>query len=223
MNEPCSVVDVVMPSRTDEKIQMILRIAIATLRQSEPRTRFNVIVVESGPALIDCGQNITVRYDREKFNYNHALNQGLSICKNDWVVLANNDLVFRQYWMTEMNLAYEQAPDIKSFSPWNEMYNWHYNLFGPEPAPIIRGYRICHEMAGWCIVARREIFDVIKLSERVDFWFSDNVYADALINANIPHALVTRSKVNHIVSQTHVVDQLEAQDAYGKYIGGEIE
>lgn len=219
MSEPCNV-DIVIPSFTDEKIQMILRVCIATIRQSEPRTQFNIIVVESGPTLIECGQNITIRYDREKFNYNHALNQGLSICKNEWVVLANNDLVFRKYWMTEIFLAHESNPDIMSFCPWNEMHNWHFNLFGPDPDPVIRGYRICHEMAGWCIIARREIFDKIRLSERVDFWFSDNVYADALIAANIPHALVSRSRVNHMVSQTHVVNQQEAQDAYYKYVNG---
>jgi len=209
-------VDIVIPSKTIPSIYLLLEKCISSLRQSEQGIKFNVIVVESGPDFVCKGQDITIAYDRDEFNYNHALNQGLEKCSSDWVILANNDLIFHKNFMMEIMAANALYPEIKSFSPWNSMYNWHENLF-PNPEKIEIGYRICHEVAGWCIIARREIFDVIRLSEAVSFWYSDNIYADALIENNILHALARDSKVDHMVSQTKQVSHEEAAESFRRY------
>lgn len=215
-------VDVVIPSKSDSHIVPIMKNCIDSLRKSEENISFNIIVIESGADIIELGQDLTINFDQEKFNYNHALNQGLSVCENEWVILANNDLIFHKGFMLEILLAHAKRPDFLSFSPWNNMWAWHqraYSLeFNFKFPDIIEGYRICYEIAGWCIIAKREIFNTISLSERVDFWYSDNVYADSLIANNIRHALVTKSKVDHITSQTKIVSPIEAAKAYQDYI-----
>lgn len=211
-------IDVVMPSKTSDRLIPMIKNCINSLRKAEPLVEFNVIIVESGtPA--DCGQDETIFYESDNFNYNHALNLGLKLCSHEWVILANNDLMFHEHFMFEIFMAHAERPDIKSFSPWNAMYGWH-NSYFPNPPKIIEGYRICAELVGWCIIAKREIFKIVQLKEHVNFWYSDNVYADALIEAGIKHALVSKSRVDHLTSKTKVVSREEAQHSLNLYLGG---
>jgi GT2 family glycosyltransferase len=210
-------VDIIIPSKTNLINKYMLENCITSLRCSEPNISFNVIVVETEDKFIRCGQDMTIKFDQKEFCYNHALNQGLKESKNEWVIFANNDLIFKPGFMQEILLAYAMRPDIMSFSPWNSMWAWHERIF-PTHMAIREGYRTGHELTGWCIIARREIFETVSFSENVNFWYSDNVYADALIDAGIKHALVTNSKVDHIVSQTKQVTQEEAYASYEQYL-----
>lgn len=216
------IIDVVIPSLSEGQMIQVSKMCLDSLRCSEIEHTFRVILVESGRELVDIGQDITIAYDLITFNYNHALNLGLSVCQNDWVVFANNDLIFCKNWMSEIIKAHERFPDVRSFSPWNSQHNWHETIYGQERSgSLIFGYRTCYELAGWCIVAKRDIFSSgVELSERVDFWYSDNVYADSLIKNRIPHALVVDSKVNHLTSQTKRVSEMEAEESYHKYVRG---
>jgi len=210
-------VTVVIPSKTNLINKYLLENCITSLRSSEPSIKFNIIVVESGDKHISCGQDLTIAFDLDEFCYNHALNQGLAYSDSEWIILANNDLIFKPGFMQEILLAHAMRPDIMSFSPWNSMWAWHERIF-PNPMPIREGYRTGHELTGWCIIAKREIFSAIILSEEVNFWYSDNIYADALIDAGLKHALVSNSKVDHIVSQTKQVTQEEASASYEQYL-----
>lgn len=208
-------IDVIIPSKSNAILKPMIENCISSLRESEPNLNWNVILIESGEK-IDCGQNITIDYDKSDFNYNHALNLGLSHAKNEWIILANNDLIFHKDFMFEILLAHAERPDILSFSPWNAMHNWH-NFYFPKPKKIIEGYRICAELVGWCIIVKREVFEKIELKEHVNFWYSDNVYADELIKSGIKHALISTSKVDHITSQTKIVSNKEAKEAFSLY------
>lgn len=212
-------VDVIIPSKTCVKTVFMNIRCIQSLRDSEDDIKFNVVMIESGAHFVDMGQDDTILYPEGPFCYNKALNMGLSATTNDWVVLANNDLIFKKNWMHEIIIANNLRKDIESFSPWNDMYDWHSRYLGVNPQDIIEGYRIGVELTGWCIVARRSIFDRVKLNENVNFWYSDNVYADELIAHKVKHALVTGSKVDHITSQTHVVSPEEAEQARQQYLG----
>lgn len=212
-------VDVIIPSFTNEKTAPILKNCIQSLRLSEQYISFNVILIESNLDTIgdDHGQNLTISYDWEKFNYNHALNLGLKFCQNEFVVLANNDLIFYPQWMMHIIVAAYLNPEVKSFSPWNSMWAWHERCFPNNSDQYLLGYEIGRHLAGWCIVAKREIFKKITLNERVDFWYSDNVYADELQANNMLHALVAPSRVDHITSQTKVLTPEEQTMAFLQY------
>lgn len=216
------MIDVIIPSKTvDEKHELLLKNCIDSLRASEKKIKFNVIVIESGPEIKSLGQDTTIRYGNDVFCYNRALNLGLIASLNKWVVFANNDLIFEPGWMHEIIIAHNLRRDIESFSPWNDQWGWHQGVYGPNPVPdIIEGYRIGAELCGWCIVARRSIFfeKNMKLCQTVNFWYSDNVYSDELKKLNIKHALVTRSKVKHLVSQTTQLTGEQQREAYDEYM-----
>lgn len=68
---------------------------------------------------------------------------------------------------------------------------------------------------GWCIFQKREIYDYIHLSEDIDFWYSDNDYAEQLKKQNIKHALIKNSIVHHtkeIYGKT--ISKLNEKDKY---------
>jgi glycosyltransferase involved in cell wall biosynthesis len=209
-------VDVIIPSKSsDDNWPMVVK-TIQSLRLSEPWFDFNVVLVESGE-LKNCGQNLTIDYEDKRFSYNRALNKGIAQTKADWVVMANNDLWFHAGWFSEIIKAWVDNPDIKSFSPWNNYHNWHPRLFPENKSSVLIGSRICRELAGWCIVARREMIETIDIDERCSLWFSDNIYADELEKHGYHHALVCSSLVDHLTSQTidfSKYDTLEDQKLY---------
>jgi hypothetical protein len=196
-----NLIDVVIPSKTSEHNWSMVARTISSLRISEPFFDFNVILVESGEQM-NCWQDYTVRFDQDRFSYNRALNLGIREGVADWVVMANNDLFFHAGWFSKILAAWCDHPEISSFSPWNDHHNWHPNLFPNNQSKVLIGERVCRELAGWCIVARRDLLETIDLDERCSLWFSDNIYADELIKHGFNHALVADSKVDHLTSQT---------------------
>lgn len=184
-------VDVIIPSRTCPDRLPILAKCIRSLRESEQSFKFNVIVVENFSP-VDAGQDVTIEYDREVFQYNHALAQGIKKTSTPWVVLANNDLAFQHSWLLEVLKAHSDRLDVLSFTPWNSLNGWHDNLI-PNPQNITLGYRTSYEFGGWCVVTKREVLEKLDLG-RTDI-YSDSAYALELEQNNILHGLVRKSKV----------------------------
>jgi len=211
-------IDVIIPSYTSESLVPMIKNCITSLRESEKAISFNVVIIETNHEnQIYVGENSCIMDLQKPFCYNRALNYGIKETNAEWIILANNDLYFHKSWMTKILTAHSIYSEIKSFTPWNNKWDWHTSIFGNPKTDIIEGYNICKELGGWCIIAKREIFNEIQLSEKVDFWYSDNIYADALKKAGIRHALVTKSFVDHLVSQTKVMTQLDAIQAYNQY------
>lgn len=213
------IVDVIIPTRTDARILPLLSACVGSLRASEQGVWFNVVLVESGPEIVEVGQDVTIKFDREEFNYNHALKQGINSTSGEWVVLANNDLIFYPHWFTEILTVNSLFPSIRSFTPWNGHNGYHDFIYHGTPGNVFVGRRVCYEIGGWCIVCKREVLEAIDLSERVNLWYSDNIYADELTKHRIEHALVKSSKVNHITSQTIDFSKYDTRMDYLKYKG----
>jgi glycosyltransferase involved in cell wall biosynthesis len=195
-------IDVIIPSKTTEKHVPFLLQTINSLKASETNYNFNVVVVESGSFPVDCGQDDTLAFDQKRFSYNRALNLGIAATNADWIVMANNDLIFHPGWFSEIIRQHFFWPQVRSFSPWNNFGNWHPAKFPQNESELFLGYRICFEIAGWCIVVKRDLMNSIDLDERCSLWYSDNIYADELIKYGHHHGLVANSLVDHIVSQT---------------------
>jgi len=212
-------VDVIIPSLTVKNPDMVRR-CIQTMRASDPQHDFNVILVESGPGKIDCGQDTTTMFNRPVFNYNHALSLGIRFSDSSWVCLMNNDLIFHPFWFTEIETAWLTYPNIQSFSPWNNHAGYHDNVFSGAKRSIYPGFRVAYELCGWALICRRDVLETINLSDRVDLWFSDNIYSDELMKHGFIHALVPASRVDHICSQTIDFTKYDTGKDYVKYIGG---
>ena len=126
-------------------------------------------------------------YDFE-FNYNKCLNLGFSVCNSKYVAFCNNDLSFRDNWAKNAVAA-------------------GYLSVSPSPKHTFRGviedYKIGKQVLGWCIIVDRVVMDRIGgFDYPVNFWYSDNVYAEQLKAAGIKHALVGNSIVRHLESQS---------------------
>ena len=166
----------------------------------------NVILIETGSKCKNYSNVDTkIQYEGE-FNYHRALNMGLDISKGDVHILANNDLVFFD-WRTigedMINSGFGSA------SPWFNGSRFKQGEY------IFEGYNIAEHLLGWCIFITHDTLHKIgKLSEDVDFWYSDNVYAEQLKQAKIRHGLFCNVRVDHIGSQTLTTMPLKLKKHY---------
>ena len=131
------------------------------------------------------------------FNYNRALNLGISLSREcDIYILANNDIKFYPGWSAIGQSMYDSG-----FGSASALSNKHRGI---EPGNYIyAGYNIGVFLAGWCIFATSQTIKTIgKLDETYDFWCSDNVYADQLKLAGIRHGLFCSIRVDHVENAT---------------------
>jgi GT2 family glycosyltransferase len=199
-------IDVIILSNTqDLKYYGLLQRTINTLVWSEPRFNFNIIVVESNEKYLEkgfvcynCNKIIT---PKEKFNYNRFLNIGLKETHSDWVIIANNDLIFSKNWLTKIFEFQKNNNEYKSFSPFEPNWHCHKSLENNE---FYSGYRAAYEITGWCLLINREVIEKCDLfDETFAFWYQDNDYAMTLQKHQIKHALIRSSRVYHESSQSH--------------------
>ena len=162
----------------------------------QDKVDLNVIVVETTPFPVNYDAQI-VRYTGE-FNYNRALNLGLKHVKGDIHILANNDIIFHKDWsLIGESMIINEFPAASALSsdPRQRGFNrgdW-----------IYPGYEIGIHLTGWCIFVTKEcIAKIGKLDESYVFWYSDNIFAEQLIDANIRHGLFCNVQVDHIISGT---------------------
>lgn len=157
-----------------------------------------VIVVEQNQSIFYNNADM-VNFTGE-FNYNKALNLGLSKCSERYVALCNNDVIFHEGFVKAEKIMEQYG--IKSASPCGE---------GEDIGePFRKGYRIKREMRGWCIIIDKEILQTIgKLDETYTFHYSDNAYADQLKAAGIEHYLLNGVELTHLVSRTLKTESLE--------------
>jgi len=178
--------------------------AVATLLASEdPATiKFKIVVIESAPGMDNYQYpGATTLYPKVPFGYHRYMNIGIDRTENSYVCICNNDLYFHKGWATEILNAFESNPDLSSVSPFcsihhtNEGYTAHSGLY--------YGYTVRQEVAGWCLVFKREILKVTgRLDPNFKFWFADNDYINTLQKHGLRHALVSSSIVDHLESKT---------------------
>jgi GT2 family glycosyltransferase len=140
-------------------------------------------------------------YPDTNFGYHKYLDIGVQSTKAAYVSLCNNDLLFHKGWATEILKPMMQYSDLHSASPYSSV---NHTKFGIKPNDGIKvGYRIQKEVAGWCILMKREILRLTgQLDPNYTFWYADNDYANTLFVLKLNHALVTSSFVDHLESKT---------------------
>ncbi len=187
------IVDVIMLacSKSQQLIAMT-QAAIDSLHASESLHRFNVILIESHTSPHMYKGAMCVR-PAENFNYNKFMNIGIDASHHDWICLANNDLRFSPGWFSAILKASEELPEVKSFCSFASQH-----VAAKMTEPYYVRYGVGGFLCGWCITVKREIFQKFRLNDEVNFWCSDNVYQDQLIEHGIQHALVRDSYVEHL-------------------------
>ena len=192
--------DIIILTKTaDDKYYDMTYDCIQSIRYSEPDMNFNIILMESNKDSEYVYDNADkVITPNCEFNYNKFINIGMKECESEWRVISNNDVIYHDKWLQVIKSVHATNSHIKSFSPWTE--HWHGPRIGKNVQPLRVGYTAGLEVAGWCIIARKEVFDTIgPLDEQFEFWYQDNDYAMTLHSHGILHALVSLCRVTHLI------------------------
>lgn len=199
------VVDVIILSYVkDGSILKMNNDCINSLNSSSENIKFNILLIETDwiNEYKYTQPNVKVIQPKEEFNYNKFLNIGLKECKNDWVLISNNDTIYHKNFLEEMMVAHNHDNQILSMSPMDD--DWHRHQTFDKKSDIYYGYRTSYEVAGWSILVHKSAIQTIGgFDEQFTFWYQDNDYAHSLMKNNIKHALITKSKVTHLLSKSH--------------------
>lgn len=199
------VVDVIILSYVkDGSILKMNNDCINSLNSSSEDIKFNILLIETDwiNEYKYTQPNVKVIQPKEEFNYNKFLNIGLKECKNDWVLISNNDTIYHKNFLEEMMVAHNHDNQILSMSPMDD--DWHRHQTFDKKSDIYYGYRTSYEVAGWSILVHKSAIQTIGgFDEQFTFWYQDNDYAHSLMKNNIKHALITKSKVTHLLSKSH--------------------
>jgi GT2 family glycosyltransferase len=188
----------------DDKFRAVTQQAIDSLLTSQRNVKCIATVIESNK---DCKpyDNANTIYPDTPFGYNHYLNIGIKQSKAKYVALCNNDLLFTPGWADNITRGMELF-EVQSASPLCPLFHGPKSIHGFNGADplfqsnkMLLGYRVARHVAGWCIVAKREMLGQIGyLDEDFKFWYADNSYAAQIASKGIKHALVLNSVVHHL-------------------------
>lgn len=185
------VVDVVILSKATQFIEMkMTQTAINSCIAGANGLPVNIIVMESGTGYYQNAQTIP---KRGKFNYNEYANEGAQMGNAEWLLIANNDLLFHDGWLH--NLLAAQHEVVSPHEP-ND----------PRQKGIIDNEtgNICgRHFSGWCFMIKRSLWRSINgFDTSVSFWCSDDVVIEQVTAKGIMPMLVKGSIVEHLVSET---------------------
>lgn len=186
------MIDVVFVTNSKKAyLWSMTRNAIRTARENAGVQIGKIVVVEQCLTARPQPGTKMLYYDFE-FNYNKCLNLGFSVCNSKYVAFCNNDLYFEQNWAK--NAIYAMKT---------------HGFLSVSPSPKHRhseikvGYTVGKQVLGWCIIVDRVVMERIGgFDYPVNFWYSDNVYAEQLKAAGIKHALIGSSTVRHLTSMS---------------------
>lgn len=218
-------IDVIVLSYTkDDSIFEMNLNCFSSIINSSKNHKFNIILVEteSTKTFNYSIDNVKVIQPNEPFNYNRFLNIGLKHCKNDWILITNNDTIYYEDFLENMFIANSLDSELLSMSPIDDDYIRHKDF--DRSIDRHYGYRVSYEISGWSILMNRKVLEKIgNFDEQFDFWYQDGDYAKNLENNGIKHALITSSKVKHLISKSHnLIEENKKYDmtrgAGGKFI-----
>ncbi|MHA1948296.1 MAG: glycosyltransferase family 2 protein [Candidatus Thorarchaeota archaeon] len=208
-------VDVVIVSDGKTKeLKSTTNNCIQSLHRSESNIEFEVIIIESNEKATY--KNCKIIRPSTKFNYNAYLNIGIREGNNEFVSFCNNDIIFHPGWFSSHLKIFRSNPNIHSLSPkcpkkGDDVYKCHKEF----KKGIYPGYKTRFHVAGWCITARRSIFDIIgKLNESAIFHYSDDNYSMQLKKKNLVHALDADARVTHLFGKSLATIPKEMQIEY---------
>ena len=165
--------------------------------------RCKIIVIEQTDTIY---KNCKTIHIKEKFNYNKFANKGALITDNEWLLIANNDLIFYKGWLDKLLSA-----DYPIVSPKEPKDKRQIDLISGNH----KGYETGRHLSGWCFMIRRDLYEHIGgFNEEFIFWCADDILIEQLKKVKIPPMLVTDAIVRHLGSST--LNKMENKDELTK-------
>ncbi len=188
----------------DANYRAITQQAIDSLLTSQRNVKCMATVIESNKECEPYANANTI-YPDTPFGYNHYLNIGIKQSKAKYVALCNNDLMFTPGWADNIARGMELF-GLQSASPICPLFHGPKSIHAfnaQDPLfhcnKMLEGHKVARHIAGWCIVAEREMLQAIGyLDEDFVFWYADNSYAAQLAIKGIKHGLIMNSVVHHL-------------------------
>jgi len=186
------LVDVVMMSNaTTPQLQEMTQYAITTCVAGANSLPVNVIVLEQQPD-IEYRHAHTVPAP-EAFHYNVFANRGARLGSAEWIMVANNDLVFSDGWLHRLLAA--DHPVISPKCPGD--------IRQDHITENTTGYVNGTHLSGWCFMIRRELWRTIGgFDTDFGFWCADDSVIEQLKAIDVAPMLVPGSVVEHLGSVT---------------------
>lgn len=195
-------------SRTRSDVQPVADVVIlsnATTPELRQRTQNTIDTCISGANALPVGiavleQQPDTVYLRaatihkpETFNYNRFANCGAGRGSAPWIVVANNDLTFRDGWLHHLLAA--NHPLVSPKCP----HDSRQTPFTENTVGDITG----RHLSGWCYMISRELWTRIGgLDESVTFWCSDDVVIEQARAVGVLPMIVPAAVVEHDQSST---------------------
>jgi glycosyltransferase involved in cell wall biosynthesis len=162
--------------------------------------------------VIETNKNFNKDYNQPKvkviippfeFNYNQFYNIGLSMCRSEYVIGPNNDLIIQENCIQNIVKEFENNSVISSISPIDRDWHRHTKLYFPNDNKLYYGYETSLHLFGCIFAVRRKVFETIGyLDERFFFFYQDNDYSMCLERNNIIHGVLTSARVKHKIGGT---------------------
>jgi hypothetical protein len=195
---------VILSDAKTPELQALTERAIYTALENSRGYRVNVVVMEQNNDVMY--ENSLTYHHNTVFNYNAVANLGAKEGKAPYIMIANNDLIFKENWLREL---FKAGADVMS-----------------PRCPVVQkntenqtGTELYTNLNGWCIMLKRSVWKKIGgFDEDFEFWFADISFLEQLRTHNIESTLVANSLVEHLVSQTlnTLDEETQKQKTYGQ-------
>lgn len=186
------VVDVVMMSNAKTaEMQTMTQHAIDSCIAGANSLPVNVIVLEQQPEVVY--EHANVVFAPEEFNYNAFANRGARYGIANWIMVANNDLVFHDGWLHHLLVANRPVVSPKTPGDARQL----------DVTENESGYVNGRHFSGWCFMITRALWQQIGgFDPDFGFFCADDSVVEQLKAVDVAPMLVPRSVVEHLRSVT---------------------
>ena len=186
------VVDVVILSNaTTDELRVMTQTTVDTCRGGANGLPVGIAVLEQCPGVVY--RRCATIYMDEPFHYNRFANFGAGRGSADWIVIANNDLIFHDGWLHRLLAA--EHPLVSPKCPRDpRQAEFTANTVGDHTGK---------HLSGWCFMIARALWEAIGgLDEAVSFWCSDDAVVEQAKARGVLPMIVPDALVDHVQSAT---------------------
>ena len=202
------IVDVIFLSNAkNAQLKRMTQRAISTCVAGANSLPVNVIVMEQQDGVIY--QHANTIHAPEEFHYNQFANRAARYGQAEWIMIANNDLVFTDGWLH--NLLAANHPVVSPKCP-KDIRQAHITTNAT-------GYANAVNFSGWCFMIKRELWQRIGgFDSDFGFWCADDAVIEQLKAIGVAPMLVPASEVRHLGSMTLHTLPKQHDDLTWRYI-----
>lgn len=185
---------IILSNAKTPELKQMTQTAVSTCLETAGGINIRITVIEQNPRVFYRGARVKQPENESDFNYNERMNQGVQLSGAEYVLLANNDLVFNEGWAQE--LLRTNYPVVSPICPKDPR---HVGLTKNEKGSVCG-----RNFSGFCFMIKRELWNQLpqKRLQEFPFFYADNVVVEELLELGIEPMVVPSAVVRHLGSTT---------------------